>query len=95
MLGVFILGFLISIFGIFISNFPFPFGILAPILTSGINKLCLFNMIGSPTLLLNIVLIFNGMISGISSFGILSFIFPPILILGISIFGPLISIYLF
>ena len=60
----------ISIFGILISLsflgililgiFNFPFGILTPTLTSGINKLCLFNIIGSSTLPLNIVLIFNG-----------------------------------
>ena len=48
--GIFILGPLISILGILISNFPFPFGILTPTLTSGINKLCLFNIIGASIL---------------------------------------------
>ena len=56
------LGILISgILGILILGiFNFPFGILTPTLISGINKLCLFNIIGSSTLPLNIVLIFNG-----------------------------------
>ena len=46
------------ILGILISNFPFPFGILTPTLTSGINKLCLFNIMGSSTLPLNLMGIF-------------------------------------
>ena len=82
-----------SILGILIPNFPLPFGILTPTVTSGINKFCLFNIIGSSTFPLNIVLIFNGEISGIPTFGelILPSIFPPIFILGIPIFGILIS----
>ena len=68
----------------------FPFGNLTPTLTSGINKLCLFNIIGASTLSLNIVLIFKGELSLIL-FSFSLFIFPPILILGMSIFGPLIS----
>ena len=92
-LGIFILGPFISILLIFISNFPFPFGILTPTLTSGINLLCLFNIIGASILSLNIALIFNGLLSIISSFLLLlsSIIFPPMLILGILFFGELIS----
>ena len=76
----------ISIFGIFIFNFPFPFGTLTPTLTSGINKLCLFNIIGASIISLNIVLIFNGALSDD-----LPLIFCSQFILGISIFGLSIS----
>ena len=79
---------LISIFGIFISNFPF-FVVLTPTLTSGIFNVCLFKSIGSSIFPLNIFLIFNGsiLISGVSIFLIPISIFPKS-ISGILIFGP-------
>ena len=62
--GISILGPLISIPGIFISNF-LPLSFLTPTVTSGIFNIFLFNIIGSSTLPLNIVLIFKGSACGI------------------------------